>query len=69
MQEINAVVDQTALALSGFRHAFETSAKETSKAMSGFIQSMEKNPVQPMSPDLHRKAVAKRKKQKRGGHK
>lgn len=35
----------------------------------GFIQALEVNLPKPPSPELHRKAVAKRKKRKNGGHK
>lgn len=68
MQEIRDYEDDAIMKLNPFNSApFKAAADKAAMSMKGFIQTLEKTPVKPPSPDLHRKAVAKRKKRKRGG--
>ena len=69
MQEINEAVDEAILARSGFMQGINASVNKAASSLNGFIQVLENNPVKPPAPHLHRKAVAKRKKRKNGGHK
>ena len=66
MEVINKMVDNSIMDMS----AWSKVIRDVTKHAEGFVQKMDEGGYsQPSTPELHRKAVAKRKKRKRGGHK